>query len=542
MKTKIKSLFLLHLIALFVFPQVLTATIINVPDDQSSIQAGINAASNGDTILVQPGTYHEHINFYGKVITVGSMFITTGDEAYVSSTIINGSGSGSCAKFNSGESSASVLSGFTLTNGGNYYGAGVNCYSGSSPTLSWLDIINCNGDAGDSYGGGLCCMSGASPTCFNLTFIGNYANEGGAIYCHDNGNATFSECLFSDNTSAHGGAMQISYSDPSVNHSLFYANNSPFGGAVYVYNYSTPEFVNCTFSLNEADYGGAFYCSDLGGTPILTNCILWNDESSYNKEIFATSSTYPPIVTYSDVQDGTGQNWFGVGCIAEDPLFVDAATGDFHLLAGSPCIDGGDPGSPPDPDGSPADMGAFYFVGGSRPGMATTPVPADEATSVLLSQILMWTNGENTTNVDLYLDTINPPVNQFLFNEPAIEQFDPDLEYQTTYYWRVDCINEYAITVGTVWSFTTEINTSVSSLSITENVSMYPNPSTDYIIIEAGSRIEGLTVYNLTGSIIISTKPSANTFKLDISGFEKGIYLLLINTNGTRQVKGFSVN
>ncbi|OYT11892.1 MAG: hypothetical protein B6I19_10680 [Bacteroidetes bacterium 4572_114] len=57
MKTKIKSLFLLHLIALFVFPQVLTATIINVPDEQSSIQAGINAASNGDTILVQLNNY-----------------------------------------------------------------------------------------------------------------------------------------------------------------------------------------------------------------------------------------------------------------------------------------------------------------------------------------------------------------------------------------------------------------------------------------------------------------------------------------------------
>jgi len=339
----------------------LCANIINVPGDQPNIQAAINASSTGDTVLVQPATYNEHLNFNGKAITVGSLFLTTADENYISSTIINGSGSGSCVKFSSGETSASVLSGFTITNGYAYYGAGINCYSGSSPTLSYLDISNNNGHPGDSYGGGLVAMDNSSPICSNLTFTNNYANEGGGVWCHNNGDASFSECVFSDNNSSHGGAMQISYSDPVIDHSLFYENDSPFGGAVYVFNYSTPEFINCTFSENTSTYGGAFYCSDLQGQPTITNCILWDDVCSYNLEIFATSSVYPPIVTYSDVENGTSQSWFGTGCIDSDPLFEDPSSDNYHLTATSPCIDAGDPASPLDPDGSVADMGAFYY-------------------------------------------------------------------------------------------------------------------------------------------------------------------------------------
>ena len=58
------------------------ATIINVPADIDSIQGGINMAIDGDTILVQPGTYVENINFDGKNIVVSSLFLTTGDTTY----------------------------------------------------------------------------------------------------------------------------------------------------------------------------------------------------------------------------------------------------------------------------------------------------------------------------------------------------------------------------------------------------------------------------------------------------------------------------
>lgn len=71
------------------------ATIINIPDDYPTIQAGIDASSDCDTVLVQPGTYVENIDFNGHNIVVGSLFLTIGDTSYISSTVIDGDSSGS---------------------------------------------------------------------------------------------------------------------------------------------------------------------------------------------------------------------------------------------------------------------------------------------------------------------------------------------------------------------------------------------------------------------------------------------------------------
>ena len=110
-----KTLFFVFiLILLFSF---LHATIINIPADQPSIQAGIDAAVNTDTVLVQPGTYIENINYNGKLITVGSLFLTTQDSTYISSTIIDGNSSGRVVTFTNDENSSAVLCGFTITNG-----------------------------------------------------------------------------------------------------------------------------------------------------------------------------------------------------------------------------------------------------------------------------------------------------------------------------------------------------------------------------------------------------------------------------------------
>ena len=88
----------------------LYSTIINVPTSYTTIQAGINAATNTDTVLVQPGTYVENINYNGKLITVGSLFLTTQDTTYMFSIIIYGISS-SVVIIDNGEDSTTYMNG-----------------------------------------------------------------------------------------------------------------------------------------------------------------------------------------------------------------------------------------------------------------------------------------------------------------------------------------------------------------------------------------------------------------------------------------------
>src|SRR4030043_192404 len=96
--------------------------IIHIPADQTTIQAGIDSASSGDTVLVAEGTWFENINFKGKAITLDSLFIMDGDTSHISKTIIDGSqasnpDSASVVYMCSGEDTTSVLMGFTITGG-----------------------------------------------------------------------------------------------------------------------------------------------------------------------------------------------------------------------------------------------------------------------------------------------------------------------------------------------------------------------------------------------------------------------------------------
>ena len=135
--------------------------------------------------------------------------------------------------------------------------------------------------------------------------------------------------------------MLTNYSHPVVDRALIYDNQAnSAGGAVYVLYHSFPEFTNCSIVNNTTPgWGGGFYCNDIYGEPIITNSIIWGNESDYDLQIFALGAN--PTVNYSDVQDGTGEDWFGEGCIDADPLFLDPGNDIFFLTASSPCIDAG---------------------------------------------------------------------------------------------------------------------------------------------------------------------------------------------------------
>src|SRR5947209_14018498 len=105
------------LVLLGLTPLTARAATINVPAGQPTIQAAINAAVNGDTVQVAPGTYKENINFMGKAITVTS-------SAGPQTTTIDGGQKGSVVVFQTNEGLASVLQGFTITNGLGAYDGG----------------------------------------------------------------------------------------------------------------------------------------------------------------------------------------------------------------------------------------------------------------------------------------------------------------------------------------------------------------------------------------------------------------------------------
>jgi len=267
--------------------QAATITVADSGADYSSIQAAIEAADNGDEIIVSPGTYVENINFNGKAITLRS---ASGDPA---DTIIDGGGSGTVVTCDSGEDSNTVIDGFTITKGSAYFGGGMFNTS-SSPT-----VTNCtfSGNTATYYGGGMVNYSDSSPTVTN--------------------------CTFSDNTA------------------------SDNGGGMYNSTSSSPTVTNCTFSGNTAsDYGGGMYNDR--SSPTVTNCILWGDSPD---EIYNSISSTLTISFSDLQSGLPANTVDGGGNIDVDPLFVDtdgpdntAGTGDdnLRLSGGSPCIDAGD--------------------------------------------------------------------------------------------------------------------------------------------------------------------------------------------------------
>ena len=184
---------------IFILASEAYAMIINIPADYPTIQQGIDASNNGDTVLVQPGTYYENINFNGHNIVLGSLFLTTGDTSYIEQTVIDGNAAGSVITLNTDEDSTTALTGFTITNGKAVAGAGIYCDSASPKILSNHIISNSSdiGFGGLTYGGGIYCVQ-FNGIIMGNSFIDNLCESpdfaaGGAVYCRE------SDFLFSDN-------------------------------------------------------------------------------------------------------------------------------------------------------------------------------------------------------------------------------------------------------------------------------------------------------------------------------------------------------
>jgi len=336
------------IISLLLVPLALAqGRIINVPAEYASIQAAINASVNGDTVLVQPGTYAENINFRGKRIVLTSRYMLTANPVDIVITTIYGGNpanpdTASCVIINSGEDSTTILQGFTLTGGAgtkwlDEHGAGVYVEGGgvlvqhSSPVIRYNRIV---------YNSAIRRPSGTTSA------------GGGAIRIGD-GRPKILNNVIMHNSGMYGGGIVLNYTGATIRNNII-AKNSVYqavtgaptfgGGGLWVFeNFGTaPKIIKNNTIVGNSVLGSAGneFAGKGGGMLVgytsatIRNNIIWGNTQLLGGPIgVITAGT--ASVSYSDVQGG----FAGTGNINLDPMFNDSS---YFLLPGSPGIDAGD--------------------------------------------------------------------------------------------------------------------------------------------------------------------------------------------------------
>ncbi|OGC90752.1 MAG: hypothetical protein A2W25_13665 [candidate division Zixibacteria bacterium RBG_16_53_22] len=255
------------------------ATVINVPSQYATIQAGIDAGNQGDTVLVAPGLYVENVIIDTSSIVLASQYLLTHNESYIDSTIIDGDSLNTVVKFAFCDSAA-MLVGFTIRRGysSSGYGGGVDCTL-ASPTITNNYIKN-------NFGGGISCWYGHAVIKDNIIIRNSAIYTGGGISCVFRGSIRIQNNLIAYNSAGNsGGGIRI-------NHGL-------------------------------------------GDNTVVTaiNTIVWQNSAANGRQIHVTAPSIASI-SYCDVQDG----WEGDGNIDSDPLFCNPADTIFELAANSPCV------------------------------------------------------------------------------------------------------------------------------------------------------------------------------------------------------------
>lgn len=372
--------FLVSLLSISV--SAMAGTVIHVPGDQPTIQAGVDAAVDGDTVLVSPGTYYENINFNGKAITVTS-------EQGPAVTIIDGSnGSNTVVNFVSNETAGSLLSGFTIQNHANGYYGYISIFN-ASPTVVGNVIVG----NPQNYGSGILVQSGSPVIRGNLIA----ATNGSGIASSSDTGMQITGNLAANNA---GWGIVVNYSNgPNVLQQNTVVANS--GGGIGSYSFGSPVTLvqnlvlgNAAVGIGLSGWTGTFTlvsntvadnqpgCCGNGASEVQMDQV--SDATTLQNNLIVATGTYSafscsafvgvPIFINNDVFAGNNASYGGAcpdltgtsGNISADPLFVDLLSDNVHIQAGSPVINAGT-NSPNEPaqdfDGDPRVAGSAIDIG-----------------------------------------------------------------------------------------------------------------------------------------------------------------------------------
>jgi len=307
--------------------------------------------------------------------------------------------------------STTVIDGFCITDG--------NANVGVNPTNSGGGWYN------DGSGSG----NRSNPTIHNVVISGNNASRfGGGMYNDgsDGGNASpsLTNTVISENTASAGGGGMNNFSSDMGNASPLMTNvvisgNSSFSGAGggilntgFVGSTASPKLTNVVISGNYANSGGGIYNFGLGNiSPVLTNCILWNNAAP-SDSIISENDASTTTITYSIIQSGTLDAVTNITSPTNkpqgtDPLFIYApaaglsTAGNFRLLSNSPAIDMGldmanatsfDLAGNPRFQNASIDIGAYEFQGPDCNLFTTGIVYVDSSATSGANNGTSWTN------------------------------------------------------------------------------------------------------------------------------------------------------
>jgi parallel beta-helix repeat protein/predicted outer membrane repeat protein len=275
--------------------RVYAQTIINVPADYTTIQAGINAAVAGDTVQVAAGTFYEHISLKDGVAVIGAGASVTAIDGGGSGTVVTATNAGSGTR----------LEGFTVTNG--------------SPTSY---------DGNPGIGGGMF-NDHSSPTVTNCAFSANTAGWGGGMF-NDYSTPIVTDCIFSNNSGNSGsamfnnagGGMFNNHSSPMVIDCIFSNNSADFGGGICNSD-SSPMVISCSFSSNSADLSGGGICNDNESLPTVNGCTFNNNSAYYGGGMYNRDYSSPTVINCSFSNNTNNYGGGMYNCEDSSPTVTD---------------------------------------------------------------------------------------------------------------------------------------------------------------------------------------------------------------------------